>query len=88
MDLDNLIAQMGETLAAPITAQRMAFVVLVNALHAKGLIDRSDIAGQLEATARAMPPEVISPESISKHLYAIAEAIRTSTTQVERNSIQ
>jgi hypothetical protein len=88
MEMDKLIAQLGETLAAPITAQRMAFVVLVNELQAKGVLAREDIAGQLEATARAMPPDIIGPEAIARHLYALADAIRTSTTKSEQNSLQ
>jgi len=88
MDMEKLIGQLGETVSAPVTAQKFAFVVLINALHAKGLIDKESIAAQLEASARAMPPEVMSPEPIARHMYALAEAIRTSTTRNESGSIQ
>lgn len=88
MELDTVIAQLAETVSAPITAQQLAFVILINALESKGLISREAIAAQLEASARVMPPETINPEPIARQLYGLADAIRTSTTTSSGSSLQ
>jgi hypothetical protein len=72
------LAQLAVTIGAVLTAQRLAYVHLINSLHSVGTLDRDDIAKGLENTALLMPEGTLHPEAIAKSLYEIAGSIRAS----------
>ncbi|MGB8423167.1 hypothetical protein [Paraburkholderia sp.] len=88
METNDLIRQLGETVAAPVNALQIAFVHLVQQLDNAGRIDKKVLASQLEACAKVQEPTVMNAEAIARHLYALAQQIREATTTSGPSKLQ
>lgn len=88
MEPNQLIKQLGETVAAPVNALQIALVHLIRQLDEAGHVSKAALASQLEASAKVQSPDLMNAEAIARHLYTLAQQIREAKPSVGASKLQ